>query len=342
MRRQDEPDTVVITGAGGFVGSAVMRRLVAQVAAEGVRLPGGSTVGRVAGLLRPGGRPDRLAELAPGPHWSLHPCNITDPDALAACLAELRPAAIVHTAITLETFGPLDRLGLAVHVERPLGQLVGALPKGGRLVSTGTAAVVQPGPAMAEADSLVPSPHYLDYARNKLAEERALGALAPQHGVTALHLRLFYMFGRHEAEGRLLPHVVSGVLRGERVKLTSGEQVRDYTDVDDVAGAYVAAVSAPEGAACEVLHVGTGLGVTVRSLASAAAAAVGGTGTLAFGEIEGQRDELEPVVIADPRRAAKRLGWQAAADTLERVADTARWFRDRMPEPDEQMRSRAP
>ena len=80
--------------------------------------------------------------------------------------------------------------------------------------------------------------------------------LGRETGVPWVNLRLFYLFGRYEPASRLLPHLVHNLARGRPVELSSGRQVRDYTDVDEAAGAYLRALRVEEAAARTVYHVG--------------------------------------------------------------------------------------
>ena len=65
---------VLVTGAGGFVGSAIVRRLVA----EGARLSDGTPVEHVVALLRPEGSAARLDELVVDGRWSVEPTSPTE------------------------------------------------------------------------------------------------------------------------------------------------------------------------------------------------------------------------------------------------------------------------
>jgi dTDP-D-glucose 4,6-dehydratase len=43
--------------------------------------------------------------------------------------------------------------------------------------------------------------------------------------------RLFYQYGPHEQEGRLVPQVVRSLLSGKDVPVTRGTQIRDFLHV---------------------------------------------------------------------------------------------------------------
>jgi len=92
--------------------------------------------------------------------------------------------------------------------------------------------------------------------------------------------RLFYLYGEGEDERRLVPYIRTQLAAGREALLTSGEQVRDFLDVEE-AGRMIAdvALGAREGA----VNVCSGNGVTVRQLAERIADEYGQRDLLRFG-----------------------------------------------------------
>lgn len=58
-------------------------------------------------------------------------------------------------------------------------------------------------------------------------------AYARSQGINFIHFRLFNVYGIGERDERLLPYLIQSLCKGEEVKLTSGEQVRDFLYIDD-------------------------------------------------------------------------------------------------------------
>lgn len=328
-------DTVLVTGAGGFVGSAVVRALVDGVRGErpgGLEptFPDGGPVRRVVAMLRPGGSTERLEELDASDVWVIERADITDPDALEALTWRARPRAIVHTALVPSAHGPLDEALQRERIQRPLEILFRALEDVpvSRIITTGSAAVLPVGRALDESAPTEPNPSYPTYARHKLMEERAGAGLADETGVSWTHLRLFYLFGRYEHPDRLLPYLVRNLAAGQPVELSSGRQVRDYTDVEEVADAYIRALGT--GADTDgTYHVGSGRGISIREFAHTVVELVGEPSLLRFG-VARTRDEGQEHIIADPARARRHLGWAASAHTDEKIREAVRWWLQRV------------
>lgn len=77
------------------------------------------------------------------------------------------------------------------------------------------------------------------YAATKTAADIILSTMARAYGIKYISVRPFGVFGKYESEYRLLPLVVKHGMNKEILKLTKGEQIRDYLYVKDVALAYL-------------------------------------------------------------------------------------------------------
>jgi nucleoside-diphosphate-sugar epimerase len=313
--------TVLVTGAGGFVGSAVVRRLVRA----GTELWDGSPVDRVVALLRSEGLPSRLEVLTGDDPWTVERADLHDAGALGKVLRRVRPRAVVNTA-----------LDAAVHSgkivgHRPLETLFAELAgyECERVVHAGSAWVLAPGVRLAEAAVVDPrSP----YARHKAEEDELLPRLGERSAVGWINLRLFNIFGRYEMHSRLLPYLVSRLSHGEPADVSHGDQVRDFNDVDDIAEAFALALRAPESACGALYHIGSGRATTVREFALAVAEVVGDPKLIRFGAGRTPDQDL-PSLVGEPARARRVLGWQPDSSLEERLRAAAEWWLARLPGP---------
>jgi nucleoside-diphosphate-sugar epimerase len=189
--------------------------------------------------------------------------------------------------------------------------------------------VLRPGGDLDESAPVEPNLAYVPYAAHKLREERCIARCGERTRVPWIHLRLFYLFGRYERLSRLLPRLVHNLERSRPVELSSGLQVRDYTDVDGVATAFVAALSADDASTGFVYHIGSGRGLTIREFAQIVADVVGDASLLMFGTAD-VPDARQAYIVANPTRAFQRLGWAAPADTEQKIREVARWWLTRL------------
>jgi nucleoside-diphosphate-sugar epimerase len=140
----------------------------------------------------------------------------------------------------------------------------------------------------------------------------------------AVWLRIFNVYGPGENEGRLVPFVIKKLLARESAAVSSGEQVRDYLHVDDVASAvFHAADSDVTG----VMNVGSGIPVRVRDVVEELTGMLDGTDLVRFGERETHVGEL-PFVVADNRKLLS-TGWAPGFSLSGGLFDTVRWWEGR-------------
>jgi nucleoside-diphosphate-sugar epimerase len=79
------------------------------------------------------------------------------------------------------------------------------------------------------------------YSLSKAAGGLMAGAIARSGGAGFRLLRLFKVYGAGEAPHRLLPTLVSGLAKPERVAISAGTQVLDFVYINDVIEAMVRA-----------------------------------------------------------------------------------------------------
>src|SRR5262249_10559896 len=111
------------------------------------------------------------------------------------------------------------------------------------------------------------------YAAAKLTGEMYLQAYAASMGVETVRLRFFNVFGpRQRADSPysgVIALFIAALADGRPLTIHGdGQQVRDFTYVENAVLALVKAAEAP-GISGEVFNVGTGRGVTVNELAAA-------------------------------------------------------------------------
>jgi len=92
-------------------------------------------------------------------------------------------------------------------------------------------------------------------------------AFAMSRNMPFLTLRLFGVFGTGEAPHRLVPHIISHLLRDLPVDLTAGEQVRDLLYVDDAVEALIQSAENDKLLAKACYNVCSGRGIRIRELA---------------------------------------------------------------------------
>jgi dTDP-4-dehydrorhamnose reductase len=202
----------LVTGATGFIG----RHLVAELI---------DAQKQVVALVRPRSRvPDQ---------WRGRVIGVECADWSEAGLRAALASQSFDVAFHLAAYGvrPTDRdpgLMLRINVDLPALLVHLCQERGARLVMAGTFSEYQ-GPA--DRRRLTEQPPLETgkiYGASKAAGGIVASALAESLGVKLRLLRFFRVYRVGEAPHRLLPTLVAGLSRGERVQLSDGTQVRDF------------------------------------------------------------------------------------------------------------------
>lgn len=196
--------------------------------------------------------------------------------------------------------------------------LLGALGAGGcrSVVVAGTSAEYAPSGRALREDSPI-GPWSVYGAMKAGARLVAMSsAVPPTLGVA--WGRLFNVVGPGEHPDRVVPSAARALLAGEPMALSLGEQIRDYIDVADAAGALVHLCDRRE---TGDFNISTGVGTSIRDFLTGLGDRLGRTDLLRFGDRLPAGNDVEVSVGANERLVGS--GWvrQHSLDaTLDRIA----------------------
>jgi dTDP-6-deoxy-L-talose 4-dehydrogenase (NAD+) len=289
----DDPRPILVTGAAGFVGAALVRTLRSRglEVAAGVR--SSTAVGRL----------ERLPVDAPRVELDLD-----DPDAGQQRLDTLAPRAIVHLAWHARPEDYLHALDNRGSLAASRTLFAAAARRGTPIVAAGTCLEYAPARRPLREDD--PSEANSEYAKCKLAALAFARTLEGAPGWRFTWARLFHIHGPDEAPGRLLPSIARALRAGQRFDLPAGDQVRDHLHVDDVAAALALLV---ERGHSEIVNVCSGKPVSLRELAWTMGEAIGRPELLRFGAKESAPGMQH--LLGDPARL-RSLGFRPAHSDL--------------------------
>lgn len=297
---------VLVTGAAGFIGRAV----VPLLAAEGWRV---SAISR---------RPQDTAQ--PGIDW--HAVDLFDATATADLIARLRPSHLLHLAWNTEHGRFWQAPDNLRWMSASLSLLQAFAEAGGeRTVVAGTCAEYDWNHGFCREDITPCMPRSL-YGEAKLATGRLAARLLADSGTQLAWARVFFPYGPGEAGGRLIPSVIRAMTAGETVRCSHGRQYRDFLHVQDVATAFAQLLRAPDQG---VFNIASGTPVSLRQIVLTLARLAGWTGTPDFGAIAVPDDD-PPLLVGDIRRL-RALGWQPTLGLDDGLADTLTHWRHHHP-----------
>ncbi|MGH9337402.1 MAG: NAD-dependent epimerase/dehydratase family protein [Vicinamibacteria bacterium] len=173
---------------------------------------------------------------------------------------------------------------------------------------------------MAEGHPLNPVSPY--GVHKKIAEDLCF-SYARHHGVRIAVIRFFSLYGT-ELRKQLLWDACTKVTAAENQFFGTGEEVRDWLQIDDAVSLLMTAAEAAS-TDCPVLNGGTGVGVGVRELLSVIFERLGSHDEPTFANTARSGDPTR--YVADVTRA-RSLGWRPVVDWEEGVRKYVDWYRD--------------
>jgi nucleoside-diphosphate-sugar epimerase len=302
-----------VTGAAGFVGANLARRLLAD--GDDVHL-----------LDRPGSRHWRIEELLND--VALHEADLEDAEAVARAVEAVRPERIFHLAArgAYSWQGDVGEI-LRVNVLGTANLLEAATRCGfAALVYAGTSSEYGfKDHAPAEDETLAPTSTY--------AVAKASATLLCQHfarasGHRVVTLRLYSTFGPWEEPGRLLPNLILRGLEGELPSLVSPDVAHDFVYVDDVVDAFIRAAATDEVEPGAIFNVGSGVQTTLATVVSL-------TRKLLEIDVEPRWDSMPAkawdtdVWVADNRRISQALAWTPKHTFEQGLQKQIDWIRNK-------------
>ena len=305
---------VLVTGGGGFIGSHIVDRLLAD--GHAVRVLDNFATGRRENLLDVLGE----IELVEGDIQSYERVH----NAVADCEVVLHQGALPSVPRSVQD--PLT--SNATNVTGTLNVLLAARDAAvRRVVYASSSSIYGANPELPKHEGLQPQP-ISPYAVAKLAGEGFCRSFHEVFGLETVALRYFNVFGPRQDPlsqyAAVVPNFVSALLNGARpVVYGDGEQSRDFTYVGNVVQGNVLAMSA-EGVGGKVYNLAAGDRTTLNEL-------LGHIGRLVGREHDAR---YEPPRLGDVKHsqadvsaAARDLGYEPKVSVEAGLALTLDWFR---------------
>jgi CDP-paratose synthetase len=276
---------ILLTGASGFLGSALAQQLILK----GFEL---------ALLLRPTSTLDRLNELKDASVISRYSSE-TDIDLI---VNHFKPDVVIHTACSygrkhesmVQVSDANVRFGLFI---------LQSLMRSGRsvtFINTGTA--------------LSPQVSLYALSKKQFSEWGSAFAMQSDKKLRFVNIELQHMYGPRDDASKFTTQVLHACQRNEPIlELTSGEQKRDFIYIDDVVSAYVVITELREQLETAVnIQVGSGEAPTVREFVESVHHLTKSTTHLQFGSLPYRPNEA--MLCQANITQMKALGWLPSFD----------------------------
>ncbi|HOW35800.1 MAG TPA: NAD-dependent epimerase/dehydratase family protein [Candidatus Omnitrophota bacterium] len=175
------------------------------------------------------------------------------------------------------------------------------------------------------AENTPPNPSS-EYGASKASAWILVNTFHQKYNLPVVTLRPFTAYGPFEASYRLVPHVINSIIGGKDIKLTGGEQKRDFVFIGDVAEGFCAAAAFP-GIEGETFNLTTGQAVSIKEVVATIIELTGSRARPLFGALPYRASELW-MQSGDPSKAKNKLGWSAQTILRDGLEKTISWFKE--------------
>jgi NAD dependent epimerase/dehydratase len=308
---------VLVTGAGGFIGSHLVEYLVARG-------------GRVRGFVRYNSRSDRgwLDRLEPSiaDEVDVFTGDFVNPEAVANAIEGCEVILHLGALIPIPYSYQHPREFVETNVVGTLNVLEAARRADiARIVQVSTSEVY--GSAQ---EVPIPEEHPLHpqspYAATKVGADQLALSYARAFDLPVVIARPFNTFGPRQSARAVIPTVITQVLTRERLELGATEPTRDFLYVTDTA-AGIARCAEVDGIVGEVFNLGTGHEISIAKMVELVFATVGKDAP-----IERAEERLRPPgsevdrLCAAVEKARLQLGWEATVTFEDGLRQTIDWI----------------
>lgn len=308
---------VLVTGAGGFIGSHLVERLVEEGA-------------RVTALLRYTSRGQRgcLEFIPPEALSDIETVlgDIRDFDAVREVVR--RADAVFHLAaligIPYSYAHPQEVID--TNILGTSNVLLAARESNGveRVVLTSTSEVY--GSAQyVPMDERHPLQAQSPYAATKIAGDALGESFYRSFGTPVVIVRPFNAFGPRQSARAVIPTIIAQALAGAEIRLGAVDTVRDFTYVADTAAGFIRVASA-EACVGEVVNLGTGRAVSISDIVRLVEEVTGKRLRIVADDRRRRPEKSEVTrLLADASKAARLAGWRPAVSLEEGLRRTVGW-----------------
>lgn len=304
-------ESFLVTGAAGFIGACLVRRLLADRKDVHILIKPDSNPWRLQGTLK---------------HVSVFKGNLTDIKTVSRVVKKVKPTVIYHLAahgaysfqkdaeriIKTNILGTWNLLKACDDIDYKVFVNTGSSSEyGAKSVS------------MKETDLLEPNSYY---AVAKSAQTLLCQHVARLQKRPISTFRLFSVYGPYEELSRLIPTLMHSCLTGKELRMVAPQTARDFIFVDDVVDAYLCLGNLSK-LSGDVINIGTGKQKTLKDAVDCVLKMTAMPVNVRWGKMPARIWDASNWV-ADTTKCKMLLGWRAKVSLEEGFQKTWQWFKN--------------
>jgi dTDP-glucose 4,6-dehydratase len=308
--------TVLVTGAGGFIGSHLTEKLI-EMGAKTRALVHYNALG-TWGWLDQSPVKDDIQVIAG---------DVCDRDSVREAVKDCEIVFHLAALIAIPYSYRAPASYVRTNVEGTLNVLQACRETGvQRLVHTSTSEVY--GTARyVPIDEQHPLQGQSPYSASKIGADKMAEAFGLSFGVPVVTVRPFNTFGPRQSARAVIPTIIGQCLKGQTVRLGSVHPTRDMNFVANTVAGFLLAGITP-GVVGKTINLGSGREITIGALAEMIAGIIGSTVSIQTDDsrVRPENSEVERL-LADNSQAQQLLGWKPEVGLEEGLRRTVEWMR---------------
>ncbi|QWU99345.1 NAD-dependent epimerase/dehydratase family protein [Francisella salimarina] len=253
-----------------------------------------------------------------------HQVDIFDQHAMNYLISKIRPSHLLHLAWYTEPGKYWTSNNNFKWVSASTTMLQSFYEFGGeRVVMAGSCAEYswEYGLCTEYLTPLVPNTVY-GVCKNSL--QSMLTSFSEQNALSSAWGRVFFLFGPKEHPSRLFSSVIKALLSGKDIPCSSGNQIRDFMHVNDVASAFIALLDSNlQGS----INIASGQGIMIKNVLARITSLLNTPPELIkLGALPSNPNDPK-LLLANTKRLNDELGWQPSMSFDEALLDTIDWWK---------------
>lgn len=307
---------VLVTGATGFIGSHLVKRLLKEGVETHVLLRNDSHLFRIQ---------DIIGSLTV---WQ---GDIRDYRSICFCVKNSKPQIIFHLATLRNVERDLELVNpmIDINIKGTVNLLKAVIDEKiaiGCFVNTGTCEEYGDGAVpFYESQREIPvSP----YSASKVAATYLCQMVFKTTGLPIITLRPFLTYGPYQDTGMLIPSIIHHCIAGVDFPMTEGNQTREFNYIDDVVEGYMLAATC-KNAVGEIINIGSGVEYRVADVAEKIIKIINTPIKLLKGVLSKRPGEAVNF-FCNNEKAKNLLNWEPITTLDEGLKKTIEWYRSNL------------
>jgi NAD dependent epimerase/dehydratase len=306
---------VLVTGAGGFIGSHLAERLV-ELGAKTRALVHYNALGHW-GWLSDSSKKGEIEVLAG---------DIVDRDSVRRATKDVDIVFHLAALIGIPYSYQAPQSYVRTNIDGTMNVLQAALENSVSLVLHTSTSEVYGSARFIPITEAHPLHGQSPYAASKIGADKMVEAFYSSFDLPAIIVRPFNTFGPRQSTRAVVPTIITQLLRGNVIKLGNLKATRDLNFVGNTVDAYVTAPSCPQ-AIGQTIHFGSNRDISIGDLAHMIARLMG-KNQIIHSESERVRPGKSEVehLLADSSLARLMFGWEPKVSLEEGLVQTIHWL----------------